>query len=58
MELSKRSKIGDPGILHLDKNNKSGEYLAIQKSVEKAVQKENHEWFTLRVENDGTIIEE
>lgn len=55
------NKIGDCSvkeILFLDKNNKSGEYLLIQKSVEKAVQKENYEWLTLRVGNDGTMIEE
>jgi predicted Holliday junction resolvase-like endonuclease len=55
------NKIGDCSvqeILLLDKDNKSGEYLSVQKSVEKAVQKENYEWLTLRVENDGTMIEE
>jgi len=55
------NKIGDCSvkeIMLLDKNNKTGEYLSIQKSVEKAVQKENYEWLTLRVKNDGTMIEE
>ncbi len=45
-------------ILLLDKNNKSGEYLNIQKSIEKAVQTKSYEWLTLRVENTGKIIEE
>ncbi len=42
----------------LDKNNKSGQYLSIQKSIEKAVEDESYEWLTLRVENTGKIIEE
>jgi predicted Holliday junction resolvase-like endonuclease len=45
-------------LVFLDKNNKAGQGLAIQKSVEKAVQKRNYEWLTLRVSNDGVIVEE
>ncbi len=45
-------------IILLDKNNKSGQYLSIQKSIEKAVQAKNYEWLTLRVDNNGTISEE
>ncbi len=45
-------------VLLLDKNNKSGQYLTIQKSIEKAVQTKSYEWLTLRVENSGNIIEE
>ena len=45
-------------ILLLDKDNKSGQYLSIQKSIEKAVQTKNYEWLTLRVDNVGKISEE
>jgi len=45
-------------VLFLDKNNKSGEYLQIQRSIEKAVEANSYEWLTLRVENSGQIIEE
>jgi hypothetical protein len=42
----------------LDKSKKTGQSLTTQKSLEKAVQKKNYEWLTLRVNNDGVIIEE
>ncbi len=45
-------------LLLLDKNDKAGEYLNIQKSVEKAVDGGKYEWLTLRVEENGTITEE
>ena len=45
-------------IILLDKNNKSGQYLQIQKSIENVVVKKNYEWLTLRVENDGQIVED
>lgn len=45
-------------ILLLDKNNKAGQYLTIQKSIENSIRTKNYEWLTLRVENDGQIIEE
>lgn len=45
-------------LMLLDKNDKTGEYLNIQNSVEKAVSKANYEWLTLRVEENGTITEE
>lgn len=53
--------IGDNSIkqiLLLDKNNKSGQSLSIQKSIEKVVQTKSYEWLTLRVDNDGKIYEE
>lgn len=55
------NNIGDNAIkqiLLLDKDNKSGQYLTIQKSIEKAVQSKSYEWLTLRVDNDGKIQEE
>lgn len=45
-------------ILLIDKDNKSGQYLEIQKSISNAIQTRNYDWLTLRVENDGNIIEE
>ena len=45
-------------ILLLDKDNKSGPYKTIQKSIEKVVQTKTYEWLTLRVENNGQIAEE
>lgn len=45
-------------ILLIDKNNKSGQYLQIQKSIANAIQTKNYDWLTLRVENDGKIVEE
>ncbi len=43
-------------ILLIDKDNKSGQYLEIQKSISNAIQTKNYDWLTLRVENDGNII--
>lgn len=45
-------------VLLLDKGNKSGQYLTIQRSIEKAVLKEKYEWLTVRVQDNGQIVEE
>ncbi|MFC0772670.1 Holliday junction resolvase-like protein [Terrimonas alba] len=45
-------------LLLLDKNSKNGESLSVQKSIEKAIHNENYEWLTLRIENNGNIVEE
>ena len=45
-------------IMLLDKNNKSGQYLTIQKSIENAILTKNYDWLTLRVENNGQIAED
>jgi len=42
-------------IVLLDRTKKTGEALAIQKSIDKAVQKGHYEWVTLRVEESGQI---
>ena len=42
----------------LDKANKSEQFITIQKSIEKAIQKNSYEWLTLRVESNGNIKEE
>lgn len=52
------SNTGIKDIVLLDKNNKKGEYIGIQNSIEVVVQKGNYEWLTLRVESNGEIIEE
>jgi len=55
------SNSGDTTIKNLvllDKNNRKGEYQKIQSSIDKAVNKANYEWLTLRVEENGTITEE
>jgi len=55
------NNLGDTSIknlLLLDKNGKSGEHLSIQNSIADTVKKENYEWLTLRVEENGSISEE
>ena len=42
-------------ILLLDREAKDGNHRAVQRSVEKAVERENYEWQTLRVQEDGKI---
>jgi len=43
------------GILLLDRQAKDGNHRAVQKSIEKVVERENYEWQTLRVQEDGKI---
>ncbi len=43
------------GILLLDRQAKDGNHRAIQRSIEKVVERENYEWQTLRVQEDGKI---
>lgn len=45
-------------LLFLDKKNKTGDYVGVQKSIEQNVNKGNYEWLTLRIEPNGTITEE
>lgn len=45
-------------LVFLDKDGKRGEYASIQMSIQKAVDAENYEWLTLRVEENGNIVEE
>ena len=45
-------------LVLLDKKNRTGEYQKIQRSIDSAVNKLNYEWLTLRVEENGRIIEE
>jgi len=45
-------------IVLLDGEKKSTEGKKIQKSLAKAIDKENYEWLTLRVDNDGSITQE
>lgn len=45
-------------LVLLDKDGKRGENASIQKSIQKAIDSENYEWLTLRVEENGKIIEE
>lgn len=45
-------------IMLLDKDNKSGQYLTLQKSIESAVKNKSYDWLTLRVENNGQIVED
>ena len=42
-------------IILLDREAKDGNHRALQKSIEKVVEKENYEWQTLRVQEDGKI---
>lgn len=55
------SNKGDSSIknlVFLDKDKKRGENVTVQKSIEKVIDSENYEWLTLRVEENGKIIEE
>ncbi|MDR3611399.1 MAG: Holliday junction resolvase-like protein [Ignavibacteriaceae bacterium] len=45
-------------ILFLDRECKNKDQKGLQKSIEKVVEKENYEWITLRVQEDGVIREE
>ena len=42
-------------IILLDRQEKGTEHRALQKSIEKVVERENYEWQTLRVQEDGKI---
>ena len=42
-------------ILLLDRETKDGNHRAIQRSIEKVVERESYEWQTLRVQEDGKI---
>ncbi len=42
-------------ILLLDREAKDSNHRAIQKSIEKVVERENYEWQTMRVQEDGKI---
>jgi hypothetical protein len=42
-------------IILLDRQAKDGNHRAIQKSIEKVVERENYEWQTLRILEDGKI---
>lgn len=52
------SDTGIKNLLLLDHGNKQGEYATVQKSVITTIEKQNYEWLTLRVEADGSIVEE
>lgn len=43
------------GILLLDREAKDGNHWAVQRSIEKVVERDNYEWQTLRVQEDGKI---
>lgn len=45
-------------LVLLDKKDRQGEHLRVQGSIEKAVDQANYEWLTLRVKEDGSIVEE
>jgi predicted Holliday junction resolvase-like endonuclease len=42
-------------IILLDRKEKGTDHRALQKSIEKVVERENYEWQTLRVQEDGKI---
>lgn len=42
-------------IILLDRQEKGTEHRALQRSIEKVVERENYEWQTLRVQEDGKI---
>jgi predicted Holliday junction resolvase-like endonuclease len=42
-------------IILLDRQSKDGNHRSLQKSIEGVVERENYEWQTLRVQEDGKI---
>ena len=42
-------------IILLDREEKGTDHRALQKSIEKVIERENYEWQTLRVQEDGKI---
>jgi predicted Holliday junction resolvase-like endonuclease len=42
-------------IILLDRQEKGADHRALQRSIEKVVERENYEWQTLRVQEDGKI---
>jgi predicted Holliday junction resolvase-like endonuclease len=45
-------------IILLDSEKKTTDQKRIQKSIIQSVEKENYEWLTIRVDNDGSITQE
>jgi len=45
-------------LILLDKNGKNGDNLTIQNSIQNTIEEKKYEWLTLRVEENGKIIEE
>lgn len=45
-------------ILFLDRETKAPKRRRLQRSIEKVVEAGKYDWLTIRVQNDGTIVEE
>lgn len=45
-------------VILLDSNKKTYDEKRLQKSIEKVIEKENYEWITFRVEDNGNIKQE
>jgi predicted Holliday junction resolvase-like endonuclease len=45
-------------IVLLDRESKSSQHRAVQKSIERVLSRGDYEWLTLRVQEDGSIVEE
>ncbi len=45
-------------VVLLDSEKKTTDNKQIQKSIIQAIEKENYEWLTIRVDNYGSIIQE
>ena len=45
-------------IIFLDRQEKHRDHKKLQKSIEQTVSKENYEWRTLRIKQDGSVISE
>jgi predicted Holliday junction resolvase-like endonuclease len=44
-------------VILLDSNKKTTEEKRLQKSIDKVIEKENYEWMTFRVEDNGNIVQ-
>jgi hypothetical protein len=45
-------------LILMDKRKQSSDDKRLQQSIDKVIEKENYEWITLRVEEDGKISQE
>lgn len=45
-------------LIFMDKEKQTGIDKQLHQSIEKVIEKENYEWITLRVEDNGNIIQE
>lgn len=45
-------------LVLLDRETKSSDHRALQRSIEKVIERGNYDWLTLRIKENGSIVEE